>query len=125
MNDYSVLWVPGSDHAGIATQIIVEKHIKAQTGKTRHDIGREQFLKEIFKWREEKGDSILAQLRRLGASLDWSRQRFTMDEVLYVEKLSIFYKSAKILLNFMCQITTAVSKCVGGHNLSLIFFFGF
>lgn len=78
----NVLWIPGTDHAGIATQIVVEKQVWAQQRKTRHDLGRENFLKEIRKWQREKGSNIQNQLRMMGASLDWSREYFTMDEVL-------------------------------------------
>ncbi|EPR43940.1 Valyl-tRNA synthetase [Desulfovibrio sp. X2] len=76
-----VLWVPGTDHAGIATQNVVERKLKAE-GKTRHDLGREKFLEEVWKWKEEYGGRITNQLRRLGSSVDWTRERFTMDEGL-------------------------------------------
>ncbi|MBI4398037.1 MAG: valine--tRNA ligase [Candidatus Omnitrophica bacterium] len=75
------LWVPGTDHAGIATQNVVEKRL-AKEGKTRHDFSREEFLKQVWKWKEEHGSTIVRQLRRLGSSCDWSRERFTMDEGL-------------------------------------------
>jgi valyl-tRNA synthetase len=73
------VWVPGTDHGGIATQNVVEKLIRSEK-KTRHDLGREKFLERMWQWRKEAGDTILMQLRRLGASCDWSRTRFTMDE---------------------------------------------
>ncbi|KAK3921328.1 Valine--tRNA ligase [Frankliniella fusca] len=76
----SVLWIPGTDHAGIATQVVVEKQLLAQQNKTRHIVGRENFLKEIRKWQEEKGSCIQKQLRLMGASLDWSREYFTLDQ---------------------------------------------
>lgn len=78
MRGYKTLWLPGTDHAGIATQNVVEKELKKQ-GKTRHDLGREDFIKEIWKWKEQSGGAILNQLKKMGFSLDWSRLRFTMD----------------------------------------------
>jgi valyl-tRNA synthetase len=76
----AALWVPGTDHAGIATQTMVEKHLKKEEGKTRHDLGREAFLERVWDWRHEKGDKILRQLQELGCSCDWDRTHFTMDE---------------------------------------------
>ncbi|XP_075987681.1 valyl-tRNA synthetase, mitochondrial [Anticarsia gemmatalis] len=76
---HNVLWLPGTDHAGIATQGVVEKYL-TKKGVNRHDIGREEFVKEVWKWKEKHGDTICDQLRTLGCSLDWSRQVFTMDE---------------------------------------------
>lgn len=76
----AALWIPGTDHAGIATQTMVEKHLKKTEGKSRHDLGREAFLERVWAWREEKGDKILQQLRELGCSCDWDRTHFTMDE---------------------------------------------
>src|ERR1019366_5984007 len=73
------LWVPGTDHGGIATQNVVEKLLRKE-GKSRFDLGREQFLERTWKWRHESGDTILMQLKRLGASCDWTRTRFTMDD---------------------------------------------
>jgi len=80
MQGYNTVWVPGTDHAGIATQARVEDHIRETEGKTRHDLGREEFLKRTWAWKEEYGRTILNQLKRLGSSLDWERERFTMDE---------------------------------------------
>ena len=74
-----VLWLPGTDHAGIATQTRVEKMIRETEGKTRHDLGREEFLKRIWQWKEKHGGIIIAQLKKLGCSCDWTRERFTMD----------------------------------------------
>ena len=71
----NVLWVPGTDHAGIATQNVVERQLKAE-GKGRHDLGREQFIVRVWEWRKQYGDRILNQIRRLGASVDWTRERF-------------------------------------------------
>ena len=80
MQGYNALWVPGTDHAGIATQARVEEHIRSTEGKTRHDLGREEFLRRTWAWKEEYGGRILNQLKKLGTSVDWSRERFTMDE---------------------------------------------
>lgn len=74
-----VLWLPGTDHAGIATQTKVEKKIREEQNKSKHDIGREEFLKQIWDWKDEHGGIIISQLKRLGCSCDWSRERFTMD----------------------------------------------
>jgi valyl-tRNA synthetase len=82
MQGEDTLWLPGTDHAGIATQIRVEATILSEEGKTRHDLGREALLERIWKWRAEYGGIILQQLRKLGASCDWSRERFTLDEGL-------------------------------------------
>jgi valyl-tRNA synthetase len=81
MNGTDVLWVPGLDHAGIATQVVVERHLAENNLGTRHTLGREAFLKESWKWKESKGDFILQQLRDLGCSLDWSKEYFTLDKV--------------------------------------------
>ncbi len=81
MRGFDTLWIPGVDHAGIATQNVVEKKL-AKEKKTRQDLGREKFLEEVWHWKEEHGNTITRQLRRLGASCDWSRERFTMDEGL-------------------------------------------
>ncbi|MDY7031862.1 MAG: valine--tRNA ligase [Thermodesulfobacteriota bacterium] len=81
MNGFNVLWMPGTDHAGIATQNVVERHL-AQKGLNRHTLGREKFIEEVWQWRREFGGIIIGQLEKLGASCDWSRERFTMDEEL-------------------------------------------
>jgi valyl-tRNA synthetase len=81
MSGYRTLWVPGEDHAGISTQIVVERELKKE-GTSRHVLGREKFLERVWQWREESGSRIMQQMRREGASVDWSRQRFTMDERL-------------------------------------------
>lgn len=80
MQGFNTLWMPGTDHAGIATQARVEDHIRSTEGKTRHDLGREEFLRRTWNWKEDYGNQILNQLKKLGASLDWERERFTMDE---------------------------------------------
>ena len=79
MRGFEAVWLPGTDHAGIATQVVVER-LLLKEGKTRHDLGREKFLERVWQWKEESGGTILKQLKRLGASADWSREAFTMDE---------------------------------------------
>ena len=81
MQGKEVLWMPGTDHAGIATQNVVEKQL-AQLGTDRHAVGRDGFVSRVWQWREESGGQIIQQLKRLGASCDWERERFTMDEGL-------------------------------------------
>src|SRR4051812_19883780 len=98
MSGDNTLWLPGTDHAGIATQAQVEKQIakegKGPTGKplTRHDLGREAFLQRTWKWKEDQGSQITNQLKRLGSSLDWSRERFTMDEGLSKAVREVFVR---------------------------------
>lgn len=111
-----VLWQPGTDHAGIATQMVVERNL-AKEGITRHDLGREKFIETVWKWKEQSGGTICKQLRRLGASCDWTRERFTMDEGLSRAVRKIFvnlYKDgliykAKKLVNWDSKFMTAVS----------------
>ena len=111
-----VLWQPGMDHAGIATQMVVERNL-AKEGISRHDLGRDKFIETVWKWKEQSGGTICKQLRRLGASCDWSRARFTMDEGLSRAVLKIFvslYKDgliykAKKLVNWDSKFMTAVS----------------
>lgn len=92
MEGYETLCLPGTDHAGIGTQAKVEEQLHAETGKTRHDISREEMLERIWKWREKYGDTILKQLRELGCSYDWSRTRFTMDEGYHRAVIETFVK---------------------------------
>ncbi len=80
MQGYHTLWLPGTDHAGIATQIKVEGHLREEEGVTRHELGREKFLEKVWAWKDHYRANIVSQLKRLGASLDWSRERFTLDE---------------------------------------------
>ena len=80
MQGYAALWVPGTDHAGIATQIKVEEELRVKEGKTRYDLGQEKFLERVWKWKEEYGNRIVQQQKKMGVSCDWSRARFTMDE---------------------------------------------
>ncbi|CAO2829524.1 unnamed protein product [Amaranthus hypochondriacus] len=117
MSGYNTLWVPGMDHAGIATQVVVEKKIMRERKQTRHDLGREKFVSEVWNWKNEYGGKILKQQRRLGASMDWSRECFTMDEKrskavteafvrLYNEGL--IYRDLR-LVNWDCVLRTAIS----------------
>ena len=116
MQGKNVLWQVGTDHAGIATQMVVERNL-AKEGITRHDLGREKFIETVWKWKEKSGGTITKQLRRLGASCDWSRERFTMDEGLSRAVHKIFvnlYKDgliykAKKLVNWDSKFMTAVS----------------
>lgn len=116
MQGKKVLWQPGTDHAGIATQMVVERNL-AKEGISRHDLGREKFIETVWKWKAQSGGTICKQLRRLGASCDWSRERFTMDEGLSRAVRKIFvslYKDglifkAKKLVNWDPKLGTAVS----------------
>src|SRR2546422_3744810 len=80
MQGFEVLWLPGTDHAGIGTETAVEKHLRRTENKTRHDLGREEFLRRVLEWQDKHGGIIIDQLKRLGCSCDWSRQRYTLDE---------------------------------------------
>ncbi|MEE4364591.1 MAG: valine--tRNA ligase [Desulfotignum sp.] len=91
---YNVLWMPGTDHAGIATQNVVERDLAAK-GKTRDQLGREDFIKEVWKWKEKSGGAIINQLKRLGASCDWDRERFTMDDGLSDAVRKVFVRLYK------------------------------
>ena len=116
MSGYDVLWVPGTDHAGIATQIMVENDLLKE-GITKHDLGREEFIKKIWQWKEESGGQIIHQLKKLGALPDWSRERFTMDEGLSTAVRKVFvelYKQGLIfkdkrLVNWDPKLKTAIS----------------
>ena len=85
MRGDNTLWQPGTDHAGIATQIVVERQLDAQ-GISRHDLGREKFIEKVWEWKEYSGGTITRQMRRLGTSPDWSRERFTMDAGLVQDR---------------------------------------
>ncbi|XP_027069479.2 valine--tRNA ligase, mitochondrial 1-like isoform X1 [Coffea arabica] len=124
MSGYNALWVPGMDHAGIATQVVVEKKLKKEMNKTRHDFSRQEFVDEVWKWKNKYGGTILKQLRRLGASLDWSRECFTMDEQrskavteafvrLYEEGL--IYREIR-LVNWDTILKTAISDIEVLHD---------
>lgn len=116
MEGYKTLWLPGTDHAGIATQNVVEKNLKKQ-GLTRHDLGREKFLEKVWEWKRTYGDIILGQFKKLGASMDWSRTRFTMDEryqkavseaFLHYYKKGLLYKAEKVI-NWCTKDQTSLS----------------
>ena len=116
MDGKEVLWLPGTDHAGIATQVMVEKSIRKE-GLTRHDLGREKFLEKVWEWKDKHGGIIINQLKKLGASCDWSRERFTMDEEysrcvqhVFVElhKQGLIYRG-KRMVNWCPASLTALS----------------
>ncbi len=123
MSGYEVLWMPGTDHAGIATQNVVEKQL-ATEGKDRHELGREAFVERVWKWREESGGQIINQLKRLGASCDWERERFTMDEGLSEAVREVFvtlYEDGLIyrdnrLINWCPRCHTALSDLEVEHD---------
>jgi valyl-tRNA synthetase len=112
----NTLWLPGTDHAGIATQIVVERQLDAQ-GVSRHDLGREEFLKRVWEWKQQSGSTITGQIRRLGASIDWSREYFTMDDKMSPVVIDVFvtlFKQGLIyrgkrLVNWDPVLGTAVS----------------
>ena len=89
---HEVLWLPGTDHAGIATQTVVERQLRKEEGKTRRDLGREEFLQRVWTWKEKHGGIIIKQLKRLGCSCDWDRERFTMDEDYSRQVQEVFVK---------------------------------
>jgi valyl-tRNA synthetase len=91
MDGYNALWMPGTDHAGIATQYVVERQLEKE-GKTKEDLGREAFIARVWKWKEESGGTIIRQLKRLGASCDWARERFTMDPGLSAAVREVFVR---------------------------------
>ncbi|CAG2161729.1 unnamed protein product [Oppiella nova] len=117
MKGRTTLWNPGCDHAGISTQIVVEKQLWRQNQTTRHDLGRERFVDEIWKWKNEKGDKIYDQLKRLGVSVDWSRATFTMDPKMCravteafvtLHEQGLIYRSNR-LVNWSCTLRSAIS----------------
>ena len=89
MNNYETLWQPGTDHAGIATQAVVEKNLEKK-GIKKNDLGREKFIKKVWEWKKDSGGIILDQLKKLGCSCDWSRTRFTMDKDLSRAVIKVF-----------------------------------
>ncbi len=116
MQGYNTLWMPGTDHAGIATQNVVERNL-AKQGTNRHELGREKFIEEVWKWKEEYGSEIMKQLRKLGSSCDWERERFTMDEGLSKAVKEAFVKlyekgfiyKGKYIVNWCPRCLTAIS----------------
>jgi len=123
MQGFEALWLPGMDHAGIATQNVVEKQLAAQ-GLSRHDLGREDFVKKVWEWKAESGGQILGQMKRLGDSVDWSREAFTMDENLSQAVLTIFKKlfdqgliyRAERIINWCPRCLTALSDIEVEHQ---------
>jgi valyl-tRNA synthetase len=123
MKGFEALWLPGMDHAGIATQNVVEKQL-ATEGVTRHDLGREDFVKKVWEWKAESGGVILDQMRRLGDSVDWSREAFTMDAGLSTAVLTIFKKlydqgliyRAERIINWCPRCLTALSDIEVEHQ---------
>jgi valyl-tRNA synthetase len=123
MQGFEVLWLPGMDHAGIATQNVVEKQLAA-AGQSRHDLGREEFVKKVWEWKEESGGAILEQMKRLGSSVDWSRERFTMDEGMSKAVVTIFKRMydagliyrAERIINWCPRCLTALSDIEVEHS---------
>ena len=122
MQGKNALWVPGTDHAGIATQNVVERKL-AKEGKTRHDLQRDEFIKEVWAWKDEYGSTIVNQLKKLGSSCDWDRERFTMDEGLSKAVMEVFcrlyekdliYRGSRII-NWCPRCTTALSDEESEH----------
>ena len=117
MKGKNTLWQVGTDHAGIATQMLVERKLAAEEGKTRHDLGRDKFIDKIWDWKKESGGTITKQLRRLGASVDWDRERFTMDEGMSEAVQEVFVRlyeddliyRGKRLVNWDPALHTAIS----------------
>mmetsp|Transcript_28665 Transcript_28665/g.43308 ORF Transcript_28665/g.43308 Transcript_28665/m.43308 type:complete len:1084 (+) Transcript_28665:140-3391(+) len=117
MKGHATLYVPGTDHAGIATQSVVEKMLMKTEGKNRHDLGREKFIEKVWEWKNEYGNRITTQLRSLGSSVDWSRERFTMDDMLskaVVEAFNRFHEKGLLyrsnrLGNWSCALKSAIS----------------
>ncbi|KAM6989120.1 valine--tRNA ligase [Passerculus sandwichensis] len=131
MRGLTALWAPGCDHAGIATQVVVERRLQRSRGLTRHQLGREAFLREVWRWKDEKGDRIYQQLRRLGASMDWGRACFTMDPKMSravteafvrLHEQGLIYRSRRIV-HWSCALRSAISdievekKELGGRTL--------
>ena len=116
MKGYNTLWVPGTDHAGIATQIVVERQLQEQ-GQSRHDLGRKNFVARVWEWKQQSGDTITRQMRRMGASVDWGREYFTMDDKLSKVVTETFVRlyeqgliyRGKRLVNWDPELKTAVS----------------
>ena len=123
MGGYNVLWLPGTDHAGIATQNVVERRLAGE-GLTRHDLGREEFIRRVWEWKEEFGGRITGQMKKLGDSCDWSRERFTLDEGLSRAVRSVFVKlykkdliyRGKYIVNWCSRCHTALSDIEVEHE---------
>ncbi|HUL30834.1 MAG TPA: class I tRNA ligase family protein, partial [Thermodesulfobacteriota bacterium] len=123
MEGFAVLWMPGTDHAGIATQNVVEKQL-LEEGLDRHTLGREKLIERVWKWKEQSGGTIIGQLKKLGASCDWSRERFTMDEGLSDAVKEVFvrlYEEGLIyrghyIINWCPRCQTALSDLEVEHQ---------
>lgn len=124
MQGYNTMWIPGTDHAGIATQIKVEQMLREEKGLSRHDIGRDEFLKLVWAWKEKYGDRIIRQLKKMGSSCDWSRECFTMDENLSAAVRKTFvnlynkgliYRGFRII-NWCPSCATAISDAEVEHK---------
>jgi valyl-tRNA synthetase len=124
MRGKNTLYVPGTDHAGIATQVVVEKKLMREQNKTRHDLGRAAFLDEVWKWKEANGAQIVRQLKRLGISADWSREAFTMDErcsravteaFVRMHETKCIYRANRIV-SWSCALKTAISNIEVNHE---------
>jgi len=123
MQGYETLYLPGTDHAGIATHSVVEKKLMKETGQSRHDLGRDKFVAKIWEWKETHGNAILNQLKKIGSGLDWSRFHFTMDDQLskavneafvrFAEK-GLIYRANR-LVNWSCKLRTAISDIEVEH----------
>src|SRR5918999_696799 len=122
MCGFRTLWLPGMDHAGISTQLMVSRELKKE-GVSRHDLGREKFVERVWQWKHESGGQILGQMRRLGDSVDWDRERFTMDEGLSRAVLTIFKRlyedgliyRAERIINWCPRCLTALSDIEVEH----------
>lgn len=123
MNGFKTLWLPGTDHAGIATQNVVEKQLRKE-GVSRHDLGREKFLEKVWEWKEKYGNIILSQLKKIGASADWSRTRFTMDEgyvkavqeaFIHYHKKGYIYRGERVV-NWCPRCATSLSDLEIDHD---------
>ena len=123
MQGYSALWVPGTDHAGIATQIKVEESLRVNEGLTRYDLGREKFLERVWEWKNLYGGRIINQLKKIGSSCDWDRLRFTMDEgcskavkevFINLYNKGLIYQGSRII-NWCPHCITALSDAEVEH----------
>jgi len=123
MRGFNVLWLPGTDHAGIATQNVVERRIAGE-GKSRHDLGREEFVRRVWEWKEEFGNRIINQMKKLGNSCDWDRERFTLDEGLSRAVRTVFVRlyekgliyKGKYIINWCSRCHTALSDIEVEHE---------
>ena len=124
MAAYNAMWLPGTDHAGIATQMVVERQLREKEGKSRHDIGREAFVEKVWAWRKQSGDRILEQLKKLGCSLDWERLKFTMEPGYSAAVIEAFVRlheegliyRARRLINWCVSCRTALSDLEVEHD---------